>query len=117
MGGDSRREKFRREKRLLLLNGVHLQRSLYLFYQEQLIYTIDLPPTELRLPFRIAILQGGARKGAAGLELGSGQRILAAGGGKKVCVGRDKNSSLSRPSGRTSFYEPNSTRVSAKSKL
>ena len=31
----------------------------------------------------MAILQGGARKGAAGLELGSGQRILAAGGGKK----------------------------------
>ena len=31
----------------------------------------------------MAILQGGARKGAAGLELGSGQRILAAGGEKK----------------------------------
>ena len=31
---------------------------------------INLPPTELRLPFQIAIFQGGARKGAAGLELG-----------------------------------------------
>jgi len=41
-----------------------------------------LPPTELRLPFQTAVFQGGARKGAAGLELGSGQRILAAGGGK-----------------------------------
>ena len=31
---------------------------------------INLPPTELRLPFQIAIFQGGARKGAAGLESG-----------------------------------------------
>jgi len=84
MGGDRRRPQFRGKKGTLLYYGVHFQRSLYLFYQEQLIYTIYLPPTELRLPFRRALLQGGARKGAAGLELGSGQRILAAGGGGGV---------------------------------
>jgi hypothetical protein len=61
------------------------------------------PPTERRLPFQMAIFQGGARKGAAGLESGSGQRILAAGGGKKEALAKAKNSSLSRRSGTTSF--------------
>lgn len=49
-----------------------------------------MPPTKLRLPLQTAVFRACARKGAAGLESGLDQRILAARWGVKGGISHKK---------------------------